>query len=177
MTDDPPQPPRAGAAPLHVAIRDDTGSLNPAALLWLSDHTRRAAEEHLALAGDIRLLLVDDHAMTDAHERHLGRRSTTDVITFDLAEGRTRESGRLDIDLLLCVGEARRQADARAIPVERELLLYAIHGLLHALGHDDHDEAAARAMHAREDELLTALGVGVTYDLSGDGAPRGADAS
>ena len=43
--------------------------------------------------------------------------------------------------------------------VERELLLYCVHGLLHCLGHDDHDEAGWRAMHAREDEIERTLDV------------------
>ena len=51
----------------------------------------------------------------------------------------------------------------RSHPVERELLLYIIHGILHCLGEDDHDDDAYARMHAREDDLLEAIGVGRTF--------------
>ena len=35
--------------------------------------------------------------------------------------------------------------------------------LLHLLGYDDHTPEDARAMHSREDELLTAIGYGPVY--------------
>ena len=69
----------------------------------------------------------------------------------------------LDTDLLVCVDEGRRQSDRREIPLERELLLYIIHGALHCLGYDDHDQSEARAMHAREDEILESIGAGATF--------------
>jgi ssRNA-specific RNase YbeY (16S rRNA maturation enzyme) len=53
--------------------------------------------------------------------------------------------------------------------LEKEALLYALHGLLHCLGHDDHDEAAYQAMHALEDALLDAIGVGPVFDPDPDG--------
>ena len=104
--------------------------------------------------------------MADAHLRHMGVSGTTDVITFNLAEGdEDALPARLDTDLLICVDEARRQSERRSIPIERELLLYTIHGTLHCLGHDDHTTGDARAMHAREDAILESIGVGATYTL------------
>jgi probable rRNA maturation factor len=69
----------------------------------------------------------------------------------------------LDADLLICLDEAARQAQSRGIVIERELLLYALHGVLHCLGEDDHDPVAHEQMHAREDGILTALGIGPTF--------------
>ncbi|VAX42159.1 hypothetical protein MNBD_PLANCTO03-1432, partial [hydrothermal vent metagenome] len=82
-----------------------------------------------------------------------------------LCESPGREGQPLDVDLLLCVDEARRQAEARGFTIERELLLYLVHGVLHCLGYDDHTEADAARMHAEEDRLLEAAGVGATYAL------------
>ena len=58
---------------------------------------------------------------------------------------------------------ALREGTARQHPVGHEVLLYAVHGLLHLLGYDDHDEADAQAMHACEDEMLAELGIGPVY--------------
>lgn len=117
----------------------------------------------LACAGEVRVRVLDDEAMSAAHERWGGVPGTTDVLTFDLREG---EQGPLDVDLLVCVDEAARQAKARGLPLERELLLYIVHGVLHCLGHDDHDEADAARMHEEEDRLLEAAGIGATFAVA-----------
>src|SRR5690606_1916317 len=80
--------------------------------------------------------------------------------TFDLRDG---EAGALDGEIVLCVDEAVRQARQRRHDARLELLLYAVHGLLHLLGYDDHDPKDAAKMHRREDELLRAAGLGDVY--------------
>lgn len=104
--------------------------------------------------------MVGDAEMAVAHGRWKGDPETTDVLTFDLREG---GAGPLDTDLLLCVDEASRRASELGHPVEHELLLYAVHGVLHCLGHDDADEASAALMHEAEDRLLGAMGVGAVF--------------
>lgn len=56
-------------------------------------------------------------------------------------------------------------ASARRLghPMAHELLLYALHGLLHLSGFDDRTDSEFAAMHAREDEILTRLGVGPVF--------------
>jgi probable rRNA maturation factor len=54
-------------------------------------------------------------------------------------------------------------AKERKIPPDREVLLYAIHGMLHLLGHDDKTARGYRTMHRTEDELLTELGLGPVF--------------
>ena len=44
-----------------------------------------------------------------------------------------------------------------------ELLLYVVHGTLHLLGFDDQRPEDARAMHKKEDQLLSELGHGFVY--------------
>ena len=109
----------------------------------------------------MRIRIVNDPEMARLHERHTGVGGTTDVLTFDLREG---TGGALDTDLVVCIDEARRQATLRGLDVERELLLYVIHGILHCASHDDHDPAAAALMHQTEDRVLAALGLGTVYD-------------
>lgn len=103
--------------------------------------------------------LVDDAAMDAYHRRHSGVEGTTDVLTFP----GSGEGEPIDVDIIACVDEARRRAAEFGHPIERELLLYALHGLLHCMGHDDHDPDAYERMHAEEDRILTAIGVGATF--------------
>lgn len=101
--------------------------------------------------------------MAALHERHSGVTGTTDVLTFDLRDDPSNAASPLDVDVIVCVDEASRQAVSRAIPLEHELTLYVIHGILHVLGHDDHDDDAYQAMHAREDRILSAAGLGAIF--------------
>ena len=54
---------------------------------------------------------------------------------------------------------ARREAAARGLAPEDELLLYVVHGVLHLLGFDDHAPADRRRMRAAERKALRAAGV------------------
>ena len=51
----------------------------------------------------------------------------------------------------------------------------ALHGVLHCTGFDDRDAAGAAAMHAEEDRILGAIGVGATFGRGAGGAPGRAD--
>jgi len=161
------RPAPGGSHPCDVTtatldVIDPRGLLDTDALAWVRARGRDALAA-LGLPGEVRARLVDDDEMSREHEAHLGDPTTTDVMTFDLAEA----PGTLDADLLVCVDEAARQASARGHAVEREVLLYIVHGVLHCAGENDTDEASSARMHAREDELLEAAGVGPVY------APKG----
>jgi probable rRNA maturation factor len=165
---------------LDLSILDATRRVAREDTDFLDKHLRRAATL-LAVGGELRIRLVSDAEMAHAHERYAGVPGSTDVLTFDLSppnsaggkqipipSGLCLTSDRImhtiDADVFVCVDEAARAAGLRGYPWRQEALLYAIHGLLHCLGHDDHDEAEYRAMHALEDLVLEALGVEARFD-------------
>lgn len=104
--------------------------------------------------------LVGAATMSRLHRRYLGRRSVTDVLSFELEAD---ESGVVEGEVVVCLDVARREARRRGHAVESELLLYALHGVLHLCGYEDETEAAYRRMHAREDRLLRELGMGAVF--------------
>lgn len=110
--------------------------------------------------------IVSDREMTGHHLRHRGEGTTTDVLTFPASAA----GEPIAADIVICADVAARAAGERGHPIERELLLYALHGLLHCAGFDDHDPVSHGAMHAEEDRILEAIGVGATF-----GPPRGPD--
>ncbi len=149
-----------------AAVLDATATLSESDRSWLADRAAGALAA-LGASGSLRVRLVSDAEMRQAHADYLGDPDTTDVITFDLADGGASRGEPLDVDLLVCLDEARRQGARRGTDTAREALLYIVHGVLHALGFNDTDEAAAAAMHAREDEVLTAIGVGPVFAPAG----------
>jgi len=146
---------------LHIDLTLSTEDDDPPLLGWLDIMLARAAELAGVCRGQLGLAIVADAEMADLHQNYKSVSGTTDVLTFDLCE--TPTPGHVEGDIVLCLDEARRQAAARDHTVRQEMLLYAIHGLLHLLGEDDLDEEAYQRMHAREDELLRALGVGPVF--------------
>lgn len=154
--------PVAAARSPDVSIIDASRSVDARTLDWLRSNTLAAAA-FLECSGEVRIKVVDDSEMAAAHVRYSNVEGTTDVLTFDLAEGASAQTRVLDVDILICANEARRRADERAHGSERELLLYIVHGVLHCLGHDDHSDEGFARMHALEDEVLEAVGVGPVF--------------
>ena len=152
------RPPGAPVPGTEIDIADDTGRVPAADVRWLTDMVGQALGV-LGARGSVAVRILADPAMSAAHKAHTGVDGTTDVLTFDLGTAGTV----LDTDILICLDEAQRQATARGIAARQELLLYILHGILHCLGHDDHDDAAYARMHAEEDRILTALGIGPVF--------------
>lgn len=115
--------------------------------------------------------LVGDAIMSRLHEDFLKIPGPTDVLTFELDHD---SKGRVIAgEVIVCVPQARRQAQKNGSTVRKELLLYALHGMLHLSGFDDRTASGYRAMHRREDQILTRLGVGPVFS---GGAGRDAKA-
>jgi rRNA maturation RNase YbeY len=154
--------PRTGGLSLSI---DDPGGRLPAAAMSRLKTEAQAALGHLPqpCSGEVRVRLVGDSEMAAAHEKFSGIPGTTDVLTFDLAEGAAARGEPLDVDILACIDEAARQAAVHTHPTERELLLYVLHGVLHCLGHDDHSDDGYERMHREEDRILTAIGIGPVF--------------
>ncbi len=164
---EPPDPPQ----PCAIDVLDPGSLLAGGERRWLLERAGEAMAE-LGAGGEVRIALVDDETMSERHERDAGVAGTTDVLTYDLA-GDSEQTRALDVDVIVCVDEARRQAESRGVAIERELLLYILHAALHCLGHDDHTDEGFRRMHEAEDRVLEAIGVGATFSL--EAAPaRGA---
>jgi probable rRNA maturation factor len=102
---------------------------------------------------EVHVALVDDSTIRRLHARYMGIRRVTDVLAFDLeAPGPAPRLGQV----IVSADTAARQARRLRVPVALEIDLLVVHGLLHLAGYDDHDPAAARRMHEREREILSA---------------------
>jgi len=156
-----------------VEFVDATGRVPAADRAWLEKMVVRAMGLE-SISGAVSIRIVNDADMAAAHAEFCGVEGTTDVITFDLTdpEEHLAAKGVVEADLLLCLDEAERQAKTRGHEPRRELLLYTLHGILHCLGHDDHEPDAYARMHAEEDRLMAALGVGATFSAAPKGEGR-----
>ncbi|MFN9126522.1 MAG: rRNA maturation RNase YbeY [bacterium] len=127
------------------------------ALASLVPHAPRASAR-------VDALLVGDEAMDAAHRRYMNIVGTTDVMSFP-AHDESDAAAAVEADLIVCVDVAAREAAARGHAVDREILLYAVHGTLHACGFRDDSEGEAARIHAEEDRILAAAGIGMVYAI------------
>jgi len=141
----------------------DAHDTDPPTLGWIEGHLLAAASLAGVSHGRLGVTLIDDERMASLHAEYCDDPSTTDVLTFDLREDVSDDQAPLDGDLAICRDQAQRQAKGRGHDARTELLLYAVHGLLHLLGEDDHDDEDFAQMHRREDELLGRLGFGAVF--------------
>ncbi len=132
---------------------------------YLRKNLLRAIELIRAAPQEISIALVGNRQMAELHERFLGIPGPTDVLTFELdhdARGRVSAG-----EIVVCVPYATREAGKRRHTVRQELLLYALHGVLHLSGYDDRNDVDYRRMHRKEDAVLTQLGIGPVFNAAG----------
>ena len=120
---------------------------------------------------EVELTLCGDAEMERLNFDHMGERSPTDVLAFPLHEwsvdgrhshladddGVSPPGATLLGDVVLDVDQAVRQASAGDWSVPEEMVLLAIHGTLHLLGHDHADIDEEQAMRTLEHDVLAAL--------------------
>jgi probable rRNA maturation factor len=124
----------------------------------------RPALAHLSIA------LVDSARMRRLHKTFLADGNLTDVLTFPLeTDSRGQTIGG---EIVICPAVAMDQARRRKSPARNELLLYALHGMLHLCGFDDKTPTGFEKMHVKEDEILTQLGVGPVFRPPRPPSPR-----
>lgn len=124
--------------------------LSDAAVRALVAATLRHTRRRMAQLG---IVFVTDAALARMHADWLEDSSPTDVISFDLSEGRRRMG-----ELYISVPCALRMARERGVSPARELALYVVHGVLHLCGHDDLRARDRARMREAERKILARLG-------------------
>lgn len=112
-----------------------------------------AAKESTDVA-DVDVAIVSSREIAALNRRYLGHSGPTDVLSFDLTD--PGDAG-LSAQIVVCGDVAVKQAAARDIGPQHELMLYVLHGLLHLMGYDDETPRAAAKMRSRQEELLKAF--------------------
>jgi probable rRNA maturation factor len=150
---------RVAGGTVRIAVVDQTRSINTAILCR---RLRQAARLVRTSLRELSVALVGTATMSRLHRQYLGVSGPTDVLTFAIDMG--AGGGAVSGEVVLCVSVARRQAATAGVSLNDELLLYALHGLLHLCGYDDRDGGGYRRMHRAEDRILKKIGVGRIFD-------------
>lgn len=111
--------------------------------------------------GSIGFVLLSAAEMAELNALHLGHQGTTDVITYDYRPGHVplADEGEelIFAEVYICPAVAVSYASQHRQSPSRELVLYAVHGLLHLAGEDDRQAAARSRMRAAEQRIMRRL--------------------
>ncbi|CAN5196359.1 rRNA maturation RNase YbeY [soil metagenome] len=105
---------------------------------------------------ELSILCVEPSVIARLNARHLGVDAATDVLAFPIDTPGTDPGGppRILGDVVVCPDVAAEQAAASGRPLQDELDVLVVHGILHLLGHDHAEPAERDAMFALTDRLL-----------------------
>ncbi|HXG99229.1 MAG TPA: rRNA maturation RNase YbeY [Sphingomicrobium sp.] len=113
--------------------------------------------------------LTGDAEVRALNARWRGKDKATNVLSFPLADLSELEVSATDGpelmlgDIVLARGICAAEAADKAVSIEDHASHLLIHGTLHLLGYDHHDDSAAADMEAREVRALARLGIADPY--------------
>jgi probable rRNA maturation factor len=134
----------------------------------LEDRLRRVVETVLQFEeepGEVTVVVTDDEGIQELNRDFLGIDEPTDVLSFGTEKQSgpfvaSPEAGRYLGDIIVSYPRAEEQAAEQDYPVQRELDLLVVHGVLHLLGYDHAEEEEKVHMWTRQDDILTNLWIG-----------------
>jgi len=166
-----PGPPE-GAPSVFAADEQDDVDVDLNGVVALATAVLQAEK----VKGDCELAVtfVDEETIAHLNLEFLGEDKPTDVLAFPIDDeivesGRSPDSGstgpdRPDVepgevpillgDVMVCPAVAARNAAEHGRSTDDEVAMLVVHGILHVLGMDHADPEEARAMFAKQDDLL-----------------------
>jgi probable rRNA maturation factor len=128
----------------------------------LLENAARAALEHESASSDsdLSIILTDDARLHELNLNYLNVDAPTDVLSFPASETDPETGAPYIGDILISIPRAQSQAAAAGHPLEAEVQLLVVHGVLHLLGHDHARTKEKARMWKAQAEILERLGLG-----------------
>ena len=109
---------------------------------------------------EISLTFMSREEIRKLNNDYRGIDNHTDVLTLPLIEDFEQIAPGGDYmldDVVICLQQARAQAEEYGHSVEREIVYLFVHSVCHLLGFDHMNEADKRRMRQREEEIMAVL--------------------
>ncbi len=103
---------------------------------------------------ELSVAFVGERRMRRLNKEYLGHDYVTDVITFGYSERGHLKVSPFCGEIIICPAVAARNAKRYGNTLEREIILYVVHGILHLCGYDDHSPEDVKRMRQKETEIL-----------------------
>ena len=116
-------------------------------------------QESAPADADMTIVLTDDAQLHELNREFLGVDAPTDVLSFPASEADPETGSPYLGDILISIPRATEQAQAAGHPVEAEVQLLVVHGVLHLMGHDHAEAEEKEHMWKAQAEVLARLGL------------------
>jgi probable rRNA maturation factor len=140
-----------------ILVQVDENLSSPIEAALVEKAAQEALDQQRAEEGDLTVVLTGDAELQSLNLEYLGIDAPTDVLSFPADFIDPDTDRRYYGDILISIARAQAQAQAASHPVQDEILLLTVHGVLHLLGHDHAEEAEKQRMWAAQAEILDGL--------------------
>ena len=136
---------------------------------WLRRIAQKALQaEGVALPVEMGLVITSAEAVQQLNKTYRGEDEPTDVLAFHMFP-QTEQEGEPSFvappdgirhlgEVVISYTQAVQQAREQGHPIDQELALLTVHGVLHLLGWDHEQPEERQRMRAREEEILSSIG-------------------
>jgi len=152
---------------MEINVLIDEGVAAPIEADWLRGVVEQAlVAQNVDPRAELGLVIAGQDRVQELNRRYRGRDEPTDVLAFSTVEEAGVDSppfiappdGLLHLgEVIISYSQAAIQAKEHRHPVEREIALLVIHGVLHLLGYEHDEPERERQMRARETEILNSI--------------------
>ena len=137
---------------------------------WLQSVAEHTLVAHGTGSGvELSLVIVGQERVQQLNRSYRGKDEPTDVLAFSMLP--SEETSGADFppfvtppdgvshlgDVIISYPQAVIQAEEHQHPIEREVAILIIHGVLHLLGYEHNKPELERQMRAREAEILNSI--------------------
>ena len=121
---------------------------------------------------EISVTLTGDQQVRALNAEWRGKDKPTNVLSFPMAD--ERDLARANVagpelllgDIILAHGVCPAEAAEKGVSFEDHATHLMVHGTLHLLGYDHHDDSQAADMESREARALERLGIANPYEVT-----------
>ncbi|HMN13153.1 MAG TPA: rRNA maturation RNase YbeY [Bellilinea sp.] len=141
---------------IYVFFDDEHDDLPLAEAIKIAASTTLQLEDQQDTELTIRI--SNDEEIQQLNAQFLGNDKPTDVLSFPSDEFDPDEQSSYIGDIIISYDTAQSQALTSNHPIEAEIQLLTIHGVLHLLGYDHDTQEAKREMWTKQERILKILG-------------------
>jgi probable rRNA maturation factor len=141
--------------------------ISPQLIEKLQAILQKAGESENVTSGEVALTFVNDEEIRQLNKDYRDIDRPTDVLSFPMREDGDNEPDHEQFsdlpellgDIIISASRAREQSEEYGHSIDREIGFLFVHGFLHLIGYDHHDETSEKLMFSKQESILEDAGL------------------